>query len=201
MIPFFTNICKRLLKNNSIYFSDEELFQDATNEFNHHGKRCPNCGAVGCLESHGDYSRGLASRTGDKNAFSSVDVLRFKCKSCGATHALLPDVLVPYSRYGLRFKLSVLIAYFEREAAKMTVVKICESYEIAVSTLYRWKALLLEHKNLLLGLLISAKITGLDFIRKYLNSENSPGPLHQFLCKYGFSFMQSGHKTTSYIPP
>ena len=39
-------------------------------------------------------------------------VPRVKCTSCGRTHALLPEMLIPYSSYSLRFVLTVLEAYF-----------------------------------------------------------------------------------------
>lgn len=80
----------------------------------------------------------------------TVTVQRYRCGSCGHTHALLSSALVPYSSYSLRFILSVLRAYFLRTD---TVAGICERVGIAISTLYRWKKLFLTHKQLWLGVL------------------------------------------------
>jgi hypothetical protein len=195
MILLFTNICK-YFHNKTEFISDERSFQDASAGFKHHGKRCPNCGANGCLEPYTGYQRHLVYRQNGKSIDSRLDILRFKCDSCGVTHALLPDVLIPYCPYGLRFRFSVLIAYFER---KTTVVNICESFGIAVSTLYRWKKQFLEHKDLLLGILVNKAISALVFIREFL--ADSPESLQQFFIKYGFSFLQSGHKTARSVPP
>jgi len=197
MILLFTHICKYLL-NKSENFSNERLFQDATDRFNYRGKNCPKCRALGRLMSYGGYFRRLISRKEDEITDSLIYTLRFKCKSCNSTHALLPDVLIPYSRYSLRFKLLALIAYFER---KTTVVNICESFNIAVSTLYEWKKQLLLHKDLLIGLLLSQKTTGLDFIRTFLNTESTPNPLERFFNKHGFSFLRKRGLATHTVPP
>lgn len=58
---------------------------------------------------------------------------RVKCDSCGHTHAVLPEMLIPYSSYSIRFVLTVLKDYFLHAH---TVEKICEMYQIAHSTFY-----------------------------------------------------------------
>lgn len=186
MIRLFTALCKTILN----ILPDETLFLEAMVGFNYYHKKCPLCGAVGKLVPYGDYSRVLISLIKGKPVDSRILPNRFKCKSCGATHALLPDVLVPYSPYTLRFKLCVLIAYFER---KTTIVNICESFDIAVSTLYRWKDIIIEHKGLLLGVLINSKTPALEFLRGLLNSHGLSDILRSFFWKYGFSFMQGAH--------
>lgn len=79
----------------------------------------------------------------------SVTVQRYRCSSCVHTHALLPNPLVPYSAYSLRFILLVLRDCFLQSAY---VQEICERAEISVSTLYRRKVLFLAHKALWLGI-------------------------------------------------
>ena len=184
MIRLFTALCKLKLEN----LPDETIFRDATDSFRYHGEKCPCCGAVGQLSPYGGYSRGLTSCKDGGFAEERVQVNRFKCGSCGATHALLPDVVIPYSPYSLRFKLTVLLAYLERTT---TVAAVCESFGIAVSTLYEWKKTLLHHKDLLLGVLMSRKEPARAFLSGLFVSGNLSERLRDFFWLHGISFMQN----------
>jgi hypothetical protein len=114
-------------------------------------------------------------------------IRRFRCESCNATHALLPDILTPYSPYSLHFKLTVLMAYFERDR---TVEELCNEFEIAISTLYAWIKRLASHKQLMIGVLLDRKVSALGFIHGLIGSTDLSGTLDRFFRKYGFSFMQ-----------
>jgi len=195
MIRLFSALCKSLFKK----ISDDQIFINATLEFSHHGERCPCCGAAGKLSPYNDYARDIVFRRDRKNKYFRIKPLRFKCGSCGATHALLPDILIPYSPYSLCFKLSVLIAYFERDTS---VVEVCESFGIAVSTLYEWKACMAIHKDLMLGVLLSLQTPALEFLKGLINSDNLSEALRCFFQKHGFSFMQMKcTEATRYAPP
>jgi transposase-like protein len=195
MIRLFVALCKTLLEN----LTDGQIFQNATDGYIHHSKGCPCCGARGQLSPYGGYFRWLVSRRKRKNVEVRIWIRRFECKSCGATHALLPDILTPYSIYSLHFKLSVLIAYFERDG---TVDEVCETFDIAVSTLYAWIERLASHKELMLGVLLSRKTPALDFIRDLIVSADLSDSLRRFFSKYGFSFMQNrSAPATQSIPP
>jgi hypothetical protein len=108
--------------------------------------------------------------------------------SCKTTHALLPDIIIPYSPYSLRFMLTVLVAYFERNT---TVLDVCTYFGIAVSTLYEWKHRMLEHKDLLLGILASLKEPAHAFLSGFIDSFRLLDQLKDFFSRYGFSFMQN----------
>ena len=194
MIRLFTGLCKTLFGK----LTDVNIFWDATDGFRHYNEKCPNCGAVGKLSPYGTYSRNLVSYTGGTTVESQVSPCRFECASCGTTNALLPDILIPYSPYSLRFKLTVLNAYFERN---MTVAKICEHFGIAVSTLYSWKERLLEHQELLLGMLTSRKESGIAFLRSLFEADSLSERLRSFFRRYAFSFMQSQYTTATRSPP
>jgi transposase-like protein len=183
MIRLFTTLCKSLLEN----LNDVAIFNEAAGAFRHYDKKCPHCGASGKLSPYGNYSRFLVSYEDEMVVESRVSPLRFECASCGATHALLPSILIPYSPYSLRFKLTVLTAYFERN---MTVAAICERFKIAVSTLYSWKESLLEHKELLLGIIESQKESAITFLRNLANAACLSDYLRSFFHRYAFSFMQ-----------
>jgi hypothetical protein len=184
MIRFFTTLCKSLLEK----LTDVAIFNGATSLFQYHGEKCPRCGAIGTLSPYGSYSRNLVESSKDEMTVESrVSPLRFKCSSCGATHALLPDILIPYSPYSLRFKLTVLTAYFERDT---TVVAVCERFNIAISTLYSWKECLIENKELLLGMLESKKESTVDFLRRLFGTACLSDHLRDFFQRHAFSFMQ-----------
>jgi len=184
MIRLFTALCKLKFKS----LSDEAIFQNATDEFKHYNEKCPRCGATGMISPHGSYSRNLVSYQDEKTIESRVSPSRFECTSCDTTHALLPDIIVPYSQYSLRFMLAVLIAYFERDT---TITAICKRFGIAVSTLYAWKARLLEHKSLMLGELISHKKPSLAFVNGLFNSTDLSNRLNSFFRRHTFSFLQN----------
>jgi transposase-like protein/ribosomal protein S27AE len=183
MIRFFATLCKSLSEK----LSDVALFKEATDVFRHYDEKCPRCGASGKLSPYGSYFRGLVSYKDGMIVESRVSPLRFECASCGATHALLPDILIPYSPYSLRFKLTVLTAYFEKD---MTVAKICECFRIAASTLYSWKERLNEHKELLLGMLESRKESAIAFLRNMSGAACLSKCLCDFFHRHAFSFMQ-----------
>ena len=184
MIRYFTELCKQKLEE----LSDEAIFQEATNNFSCYNKNCPRCGAINKLNPYDSYSRGLIFYEDGCVKSSSVIIYRFDCISCGATHALLPDLLIPYSQYTLRFKFTVLLAYFER---KTSVAAICEHFCIAISTLYEWKKTLLNHKEILFGVLKSQKESALHFIQSLLGSNSFSEILYGFFRRHGFSFMQN----------
>jgi transposase-like protein len=183
MIRFFTTLCKSLLEN----LTDVAIFNEATDLFRHYNEKCPRCGASWKLSPHGGYSRNLVSCKDGMTVEFRVSPRRFKCASCGATHALLPDILIPYSPYSLRFKLAVLTAYFQRD---MTVEAICKCFGIAVSTLYSWKKRLLEHKDLLLGMLESQKESAIACLRNLYGDSRLSDHLRNFFHMHAFSFMQ-----------
>jgi len=183
MIRLFEALCKAYFRE----LTERQKFQRATDEFSHLKEACPKCGAKGKLSEHGDYGRYLVSFEDGEITVSLVSPDRFRCASCGSTHALLPDIIIPYGRYSLLFVLAVLIAYFERAA---TVANICEHFCIAVSTIYEWRERIALHKELMLGALISQKQGMHAYILGLLDSHDLSNILRRFFRKYGFSFMQ-----------
>ena len=184
MIRSFTSLCKLFLLN----LTDEAIFQSMTDEFHYKNYACQNCGTIGKLSSYNNYSRNLIQYINGKTGAQRIKPQRFECKSCKKTHALLPGILIPYSPYSLRFTLIVLIAYYERNT---TVVKLCERFGIAVSTLYEWKKRMLAHKELMFGILKSIKESAPVFLKGLLEAPGLSERLYDFFNRHGFSFMQS----------
>ena len=116
---------------------------------------CPFCGAVGHFLDGG------------------TEVLRLRIPrvlcSCGHSHALLPDFIVPYLSYSLPMILRILADYFPR---RLTVASICGKYGICVPVLYRLKRQFLLHKREWLGILRDMEMDGAAFLGLLYGSEN-----------------------------
>ena len=123
---------------------------------------CPWCGSKGSCVFHDTYTRSMTDFMHGKTIYGEACVIRLRCTSCGHTHAILPDVIIPYSVYGLFFILRVLAEYFLH---LRTVEGLCARFGISVSMLYRWRGLFLSHKQLWLGVLDSAQTTPSKFIK------------------------------------
>lgn len=133
-----------LIKLNQIKISDYELFDKAISDFKPSKCSCPKCGAVGRLSPFDSYQRSMISVHDGHCHDSVVSIPRYICNSCGHTHAVLPDILIPFGSYSLRFVITVLSGYLKRSC---TVAEYCEHWRIAISTLYRWIHLFVHHYN------------------------------------------------------
>ena len=181
MIRQKTLQCKLIL----LIISDKELL-DAMDPSS---KVCPACGAVSCCEPHGSYERWMITiHCGDReNHLISVD--RVMCSSCEHTHALLSDILIPYSSYSLRFIVYVMWAYLKRHGS---VVSLCEKFSIAVSTLYTWIHLFEKQANLWLSALKQISRLSTQTLEYFENIDMLP---FSFFRRYGFSFLQERRTT------
>lgn len=190
MIRNFTILCKL----NSIIKSDLLLFHEAIASFSIGSSFCPCCGAKGCLFSHASYARDLITIEHGKVCYHSITIPRVICSSCGHTHAILPDVLIPYGSYSLRFILTVLRAFFLR---KETIDSLCSRYQLSRSTLYSWRNLFFLHKRLWLGYLIDLSTSSLEFLDMLFTKLY----LEDFFLKTTISFLQSVSKTANFHLP
>lgn len=141
--------------------SSVQIFNEYMLSYSWKGETCPWCGSKGNCVSHGFYTRSMVDFVRGKTVDGEVNVLRLRCTSCGHTHAVLPDAIIPYSVYGLLFILRVLGEYFLR---LRPVEKLCARFGISVSTLYRWRDLFLSQKREWLGMLASAETAPSAFL-------------------------------------
>lgn len=119
-----------------------------------------------------------------------------RCGSCGHTHAILPDEIIPYSTYSLRFILRVLAAYY---LGSQTVEELCQRYAISASMLYEWKRLFLEHKEMWLGVLEDGETDPAGFIRRLFTlADYSTGFGKPFYLKTARSFLQRHRDAARY---
>ena len=111
----------------------QDIYDELLSTLQFHQLSCT-CGLSGSLKVHGYYLRRL------KNGPFSImlRICRVKCSCCGRTHALLPDIIVPYSQISLPDQASI-ISSFEAGRSFQHVMERCPS--IDENNLQRTKAL------------------------------------------------------------
>ena len=169
--------------------SSKALFDSFMDGFHPELQTCPCCGVKGSCSVHAYYDRSLVDFIGGAPVRHSLCILRLAC-TCGHTHAILPDVIIPYSGYGLFFILRVLAEYFLRFS---TVEKLCERFSITPSQLRRWLRLFRTQKDECLGLLSSLETSGLSFLKSLLTWPAYSDFASSFVRRFTKSFLQS-HK-------
>lgn len=196
MIREFTVFCKL----NYISLSALQIFEQFLDNFRIEDCVCPTCGAKHSCRPHTSYERYLISYESGEPVYYHVNIPRMICESCGHTHAILPEIIIPYGSYSILFILTVLRDYY---ISFGSIQEICDKYQIAVSTLYLWKHLFQKHKTLWLGVLEDAAMSGLDFL-KFLTDfpmqELSFG-LRRFFLSHNFSFLEGASKTARFASP
>lgn len=192
MIRVFTIFCKLNLKK----LSAEALFSAAMQEFSTDKLfslllPCPICGAKHPDWSyHASYKRYLISFEKGLTIAYEISITRLICSSCKHTHAILPEIIIPYGSYSLLFILSVLRDYY---LSHMTISILCDKYQISPSTLYAWKHLFLIHKKLWLGFLENISQDPLSFLSSFPSISNSL-ELEIFFKSHAQSFLQGVSK-------
>lgn len=176
--------------------SSKRLFDEYMLSYSWENETCPWCSSTGNCTFHGLYTRSLIDFVGGKTVYEDVSVLRLACSSCGHTHAILPDAIIPYATYSILFILRVLAEYFLR---RHTVEELCARFGISVSMLYRWKKLFLLHKRLWLGVLDSMETSPFSFLRGLcLLADYSQEFSCRFVLLSARSFLQSHKNFAAY---
>lgn len=176
--------CK--LKN--AILSIRDLFQQSLQQTPLFRMVCPYCGAKGTCKKRGSYERNLVTFSNGTAAVIRLKIPRVQCP-CGRSHALLPDLIVPYLSYSLPMILMILSDYFHK---RLTIRGICQKYLINVPLIYRLKKLFLLHKKQWLGALRDREISAPDFVEQ-LQTESYSQFRDAFLRLTAYSFLQS-HK-------
>lgn len=176
-------------KSKFMNISDLSLFNQAIEAFQADQAVCPFCHAKYACSEFASYSRHLITYEKKAVVCHDITIPRVLCNSCGHTHAILPDVLIPYGSYSLRFILIVLRRYFLKSTP---IVELCETFCISVSTLYAWIRLFHSQKELWLGILKGTEGSSPDFIRALFSGSFSP---ESFFRTFQLSFMQSSFTT------
>ena len=151
-------------------------------------EQCPFCGAVSQCEIYSSYGRFVMEYSDGVANAVSLTITRVKCKSCGHTHAILPDFIIPYLSISLPMALAIMKDYFSHE---VSIEGLCRKYQIAVRTLYRLKRQFLLHKEEWQGILASLETLPCAFLESVANLASYSFSAWEFLLKTTFSFLQS----------
>lgn len=149
---------------------------------------CPLCGSSFCCRIHAYYGRRIIDFIHGKPVTQEITILRLICESCGHTHAVLPDMIIPYSGYGLFFILRVLADTFLRRSS---LESLCERFCITMNQLYNWRQLFSRHKQEWLGVLEDSEASGLDFLLEIAQLPEFSLFSENFISKTACSFLQS----------
>lgn len=183
MIRGFSLLCKI----NFNLYSTMDLFYHCMGMIDSQNCPCPKCETRHPnWENHGTYERDLIGSEKNVVINNKVEVTRFKCSSCGTTHGILPEFIIPFKSHSLLFVLAVMKDYF---IGSFKVAELCAKYEISISTLYAWKALFLKHKKMWLGVLEDT-LTSVEQFLTFLRNEGLKRRLYEFFAIANRSFFQ-----------
>lgn len=163
--------------------------------FNPEKETCPLCKRTGDCHIHAYYYRFIIDFVSGVPVVDRIRITRVIC-SCGHTHAILPDPIIPYNSYTLLFILRILVEYHLK---LKTVNRLCEDFMIPATTLYRWIRLCNEHRREWQGLLTSIEQDVLASLKNLLRKDPYSDFAIFFFQKTGMSFMQS-HKNPTHSP-
>ena len=177
--------------------SSKSIFDSYMALFQPHLETCPVCGSTGNCHIHDYYDRSIVDFIAGRQVKSSLCILRVFCDSCQHAHAVLPDIIIPYSTFSLFFILRILGEYF---AGLYTIEQLCEKFGISGSQLRKWIALWHSHKRQWLGLLDDASASDHSFLKELVASDNYSIFSMEFIRRMSHSFLQS-HKNPVLIRP
>lgn len=89
--------------------------------------KCPKCGAVGFFHYFGHYARHLFN-----NGSEYIYITRIQCEKCHSTHALLPDLMIPYRYFSAPFMLKLFTFLL---VDKISISKIAKILKLSIATL------------------------------------------------------------------
>ena len=85
---------------------------------------CPKCGACGFFHFHAKYTRYLS------DSDTQLQISRIMCDKCQSTHALLPDVIIPYRYFSSPFILNLFTLYLKK---RLPISKISSALNLSVN--------------------------------------------------------------------
>ena len=151
-------------------------------------EECPICHVTGRCRFHATYKRNIIDFILGRTVYQSISVTRVICESCGHTHAVLPDCIIPYGQYSLFFILRVLAEYFSHWR---TVAMLCKIYQITPSMLYYWKNQFISHYSSWMKYLQPQNPpTPFDFLKEICQTELFSKFQSDFFEQFAQSFLQ-----------
>lgn len=170
--------------------SSQQLFESYMSKFQPKLETCPICGCKGSCHIHDYYGRNVVDFRNGEKIHMNLCVMRVFCEQCGHAHAILPDIIIPYSIYSLLFVLRILGQYFSE---RYTIEQICETYGICRSQFYKWLVLWKQHKRDWFEYLHTAETSDSTFWNQIVCSTSYSSFSENYILLTTHSFLQS-HK-------
>lgn len=177
-------LCKMI----RIKTSSKFLFDSYMAKFQPRLETCPICGSTGNCHIHDYYGRSIIDFISGNSQKNDLCILRVFCDSCEHAHAILPDVIIPYSSYSLFFILRLLGEYF---AGLCSIERLCERFSITVNQFYKWLNLFKTHKKKWLGILVDAETSSKTFLKGIVLKDRYSAFSMAFVKSFRISFLQS----------
>lgn len=174
--------------------SAKSLFEASIRSFKPDLEACPACKAKGTLAFHACYGRYIIDIENCHRVENRISVPRYICSSCGHTHAVLPDPIIPYKQYTLLFIIRVLSLHFLH---LLTIESICEKYDITTAVFQRFVNIYNEHRREWEGLLLASSRAIRDSLLDLVKRDPFSDFAIIFFRSAGISFLQS-HKNPSH---
>lgn len=194
MIREKTLYCKLLLTD----ISSEQVYSQCFADLQVLKTACTSCGVDGSLVRFAFYTRWIIDLIKGQPVAHQIRILRLMCGSCGHTHAVLSDCIIPYSQYSLVFILKTLSMVFLHAD---TIEHICDEEQITPAQIYRWKKLYLEHRSLWLTAAERLVTSENDLLDRILHESSPSDLLWQFYRLTGRSFLQSHRNPANSLRP
>lgn len=133
------SFCEKNFKNYDSYESRKKCIQSLMPDLSDVlDNICPCCKAKNKLVKYGKYCRNVSVLVDNSIENYCISVQRVICKSCGSTHALLPDFIVPYKIMDI-----FSIAKIVQNACETSAYKLAETINLSFQTIYSYIALVL----------------------------------------------------------
>ena len=168
--------------------SSKSLFDSYMEQFQPELETCPICGSTGNCHIHDYYDRSIIDFLSGRKQKENLCILRVFCESCEHAHAILPDIIVPYSCYSLFFILFILGEYF---AGLHTIEQLCERFEVSLKQFHKWLKLWQSHRAQWLGLLDASETDNSAFFRQLILRDSYSAFSMDFIRLTARSFLQS----------
>lgn len=94
---------------------------------------CPSCHSKRSFHRHGTYKRYFITIEDQSLVYDILDILRLKCSSCNATHAILPGDIIPYDIYSYTFKILIISTVINDETP---VLAVTDKFSLSFQAIY-----------------------------------------------------------------
>ena len=157
-------------------------------QFQPESETCPVCGSTSNCHIHDYYARSIIDFRSGRMLKQDLCIMRVFCDSCKHAHAILPDIIIPYSSYSLFFILFILGEYF---AGLHTVEQLCEHFDVSEKQFHKWLTLWKSHMEQWLGMLDASETDNATFYRQLFLRDSFSAFSMDFIRLTACSFLQS----------